>query len=325
MNILVCGGAGYIGAHMCKLLAAQGHSVSVFDNLSTGHAEAVRWGELIRGDLLVRDDIDRALRQRTFQAVMHFSARSLVGESVSRPDLYYQNNVTGTANLLDAMVAQGVKTFIFSSTAAIYGMPQYTPIDEQHPKAPINPYGNTKLMVETMLADYDTAFGLRSVALRYFNAAGADPEGTIGENHDPETHLIPNVLKSVLHQSTHPLKVFGNDYETPDGTCVRDYIHVADLGDAHLKALDYLQRGGKSDAFNLGNGKGFSVFDVINAARQVTGRDIHYTVVARRPGDPAVLVASAAKARETLNWVPKYTDLGEIIATAWRWHQSQQG
>jgi UDP-glucose 4-epimerase len=248
-----------------------------------------------------------------------------VGESVSRPDLYYQNNVTGTANLLDAMVAQGVKTFIFSSTAAIYGMPQYTPIDEQHPKAPINPYGNTKLMVETMLADYDAAFGLRSVALRYFNAAGADPEGAIGENHDPETHLIPNVLKSVLNQTTHPLKVFGNDYETPDGTCVRDYIHVADLGDAHLKALDYLQKGGKTDAFNLGNGKGFSVLDVINAATKVTGREINYSVVARRPGDPAVLVASAAKARTTLGWAPKYTDLGEIIETAWRWHQSQHG
>jgi len=325
MNILVCGGAGYIGAQMCKLLAAQGHSVTVFDNLSTGHAKAVQWGELMRGDLLVRDDIDRALRQRPYSAVMHFSARSLVGESMTRPDLYYQNNVSGTANLLDSMVAHGVKSFIFSSTAAIYGMPQYTPIDEQHPKAPINPYGNTKLMVETMLADYDAAFGLRSVALRYFNAAGADPEGKIGENHDPETHLIPNVLKSVLNQSTHPLKVFGDDYETPDGTCVRDYIHVADLGDAHMKALDYLLQGGKTDAFNLGNGKGFSVLDVINAAKRVTGREIGYTVAARRPGDPAVLVASAAKARETLGWMPKYTDLGEIIATAWRWHQSQHG
>lgn len=325
MNILVCGGAGYIGAHMCKLLAAQGHSVTVFDNLSTGHAKAVQWGELIRGDLLVKDDIHRALRGKPFSAVMHFSAKSLVGESVSRPDLYYQNNVTGTTNLLDAMVAHGVKTFIFSSTAAIYGMPEYTPIDEQHPKAPINPYGHTKLMVETMLADYDAAFGLRSVALRYFNAAGADPEGGIGEDHDPETHLIPNVLKSVLHQSEHPLKVFGDDYETPDGTCVRDYIHVADLGDAHLKALDYLLQGRKSDAFNLGNGKGFSVLDVINSAKRVTGRDIPYSVVARRPGDPAVLVASAAKARTTLGWTPKYTDLGEIIETAWRWHQTRHG
>jgi len=325
MNILVCGGAGYIGAHMCKLLAAQGHSVTVFDNLSTGHAKAVQWGKLTRGDLLVRDDIHRVLSEQPFSAVMHFSAKSLVGESVSRPDLYYQNNVTGTANLLDAMVAHDIKTFIFSSTAAIYGMPEYTPIDEQHPKAPINPYGHTKLMVETMLADYDAAFGLRSVALRYFNAAGADPDGGIGEDHDPETHLIPNVLKSVLRQSEHPLKVFGDDYETPDGTCVRDYIHVADLGDAHLKALDYLQQGGKTDAFNLGNGKGFSVLDVINAAREVTGREINYSVVARRAGDPAVLVASAAKARTTLGWMPQYTDLGKIIETAWRWHQSQHG
>jgi UDP-glucose 4-epimerase len=310
---------------MCKLLAAQGHSVTVFDNLSTGHAKAVQWGKLIRGDLLVRDDIHHVLREQPFSAVMHFSAKSLVGESVNRPDLYYQNNVTGTANLLDAMVAHDIKTFIFSSTAAIYGMPEYTPIDEQHPKAPINPYGHTKLMVETMLADYDAAFGLRSVALRYFNAAGADPDGGIGEDHEPETHLIPNVLKSVLNQSTHPLKVFGDDYETPDGTCVRDYIHVADLGDAHLKALDYLQKGGKTDAFNLGNGKGFSVLDVINAARKVTGREINYSVVARRAGDPAVLVASAAKARTTLGWTPQYTDLGKIIETAWRWHQSQHG
>ena len=325
MNILVCGGAGYIGAHMCKRLAAEGHGVTVFDNLSTGHGEAVRWGELLRGDLLVADDIDRALKGQSFSAVMHFSARSLVGESVTRPDLYYQNNVAGTANLLDAMVKHGIRQFIFSSTAAVYGMPEYTPIDEQHPKNPINPYGRSKLMVETMLADYAAAFGLRSVALRYFNAAGADPEGDIGEDHEPETHLIPNVLKSVLRQSEHPLKVFGNDYETPDGTCVRDYIHVADLGDAHLKALDYLQQGGHTDAFNLGNGQGFSVLDVIGAAKRVTGRDIPYSVVARRPGDPAVLVASSAKARQVLGWTPRYTDLGEIIATAWHWHQSRHG
>lgn len=325
MNILVCGGAGYIGAHMCKLLATQGHGVTVFDNLSTGHAEAVRWGKLVKGDLLNSADIDRALRQQSYTAVMHFSARSLVGESMVKPDLYYQNNVAGTANLLDAMVKHDIRTFIFSSTAAIYGMPQYTPIDEQHPKSPINPYGNTKLMVETMLADYDMAYGLRSVSLRYFNAAGADPGGEIGEDHEPETHLIPNVLNSVLGQSGNPLKVFGDDYETPDGTCVRDYIHVADLGDAHLKALDYLTNGGHTDAFNLGNGQGFSVLDVIKAAKQVTGREIAYSVARRRPGDPAVLVASAAKARTNLNWSPRYTDLGRIIETAWRWHQKRHG
>lgn len=325
MNILVCGGAGYIGAHMCKLLAAQGHDVTVFDNLSTGHAEAVRWGKLVQGDLLNSEDINNALKQRTYAAVMHFSARSLVGESMVKPNLYYQNNVAGTANLLDAMVKHSIQAFIFSSTAAIYGMPKYTPIDEQHPKSPINPYGNTKLMVETMLADYAKAFGLRSVSLRYFNAAGADPDGEIGEDHDPETHLIPNVLKSVLHQSKHPLKVFGDNYETPDGTCVRDYIHVADLGDAHLKALDYLLQGGQTDAFNLGNGKGFSVLDVIKAAKQVAGREIPYSVVERRPGDPAVLVASADKARKILNWSPNYTDLGRIIETAWRWHQKRHG
>jgi UDP-glucose 4-epimerase len=323
MNILVCGGAGYIGAHMCLQLAKSGHRVFVFDNLSTGHIEAVRWGELIQGDLLNKDDIHRAFKERTYSAVMHFSAKSLVGESMQYPELYYQNNVAGTLNLLEAIVQHGVKALIFSSSASVFGIPEYSPIDELHPKEPINPYGRSKLMVETMLSDFDAAYGLRSVSLRYFNAAGADPEAGIGEDHDPETHLIPNVLKSVLLPSAHSLKVFGNDYDTPDGTCIRDYIHIADLCDAHLKALDYLLQGGKTETFNLGNGKGFSVLDVINAAQRVTGSEINYSVVARRPGDPGVLVASAGKANKTLGWTPIYTDLSKIIETAWRWHRTQ--
>jgi len=321
MNILVCGGAGYIGAHMCKLLAAQGHGVTVFDNLSTGHAEAVRWGELIRGDLLVRDDIDRALRQRSFSAVMHFSARSLVGESVSRPDLYYQNNVTGTANLLDSMVAHGIKTFIFSSTAAIYGMPQYTPIDEQHPKAPINPYGNTKLMVETMLADYDAAFGLRSVALRYFNACGAEPGAGLGEEHDPETHVIPLLLRAV--RTGQPATLFGDDYPTPDGTCIRDYIHVSDLAEAHILAVEYLIDGGASDAFNAGAGAGQSVLEVLGAVEQVTGCKVPYVIGPRRAGDAAVLVADSGKLRRSLHWKPRYTDLRDIVRSAFEFEQKR--
>ena len=323
MNILVCGGAGYIGAHMCQQLAASGHRVYVFDNLSTGHIEAVRWGELIQGDLLIKDDVNRAFKERAYSAVMHFSAKSLVGESMLRPDLYFQNNVAGTLNLLEAMVQHDVKALIFSSSASVFGIPKYSPIDEQHPKVPINPYGRSKLMVETMLSDFDAAHGLRSVSLRYFNAAGAEPGAGIGEDHDPETHLIPNVLKSALQPTAHPLKIFGNDYDTPDGTCIRDYIHVTDLCDAHMKALDYLLLGGKTETFNLGNGKGFSVFDVINTAQRVTGREINYSVVARRPGDPGVLVASAGKAKETLGWRPKYTDLSAIIATAWKWHRAQ--
>lgn len=323
MNILVCGGAGYIGSHMCWRLADSGHDVTVFDNLSTGHAEAVRWGRLIRGDLLRQEDIEQTFRGRQFDAVMHFCAKALVGESVIRPDLYYQNNVTGTAHLLDVMIAHGVKTFIFSSTAATYGMPRYTPIDEDHPKDPINPYGRTKLMVEAMLADYEAAFGLRSVSLRYFNAAGAEPEAGLGERHEPETHLIPNVLRAVLDPSAHPLQVYGADYDTPDGTCIRDYIHVTDLCEAHMRALDYLRQGGKSEVFNLGNGRGFSVLEVIRAAEAVTGRKISYTIAERRPGDPAILVASAAKAGRVLGWTPRYTDLAAIIDTAWRWHRTQ--
>ncbi len=321
MHVLICGGAGYIGSHMAKMLAARGEQVTIFDNLSTGHREAVQWGRLIVGDLLVPADIDRALEAGSYDAVMHFSAKSLVGESVIHPDRYYLNNVVGTINLLNALVRNRIEKFIFSSSAAVFGNPEYTPIDERHPTQPINPYGKTKLMVEGVLADYGQAYGLRSVSLRYFNAAGADPEAVIGESHDPETHLIPNILLSVARKGGQSLKVFGDDYDTPDGTCVRDYIHVNDLCDAHLRALDHLNRGGRTEIFNLGNGHGFSVLEVIQTATSVTGRDIPYTVAERRAGDPPVLVASADKARTQLGWEPRYTGLGEIIDSAWGWHR----
>jgi len=324
MNVLVCGGAGYIGSHMCKVLAESGHEVTVFDNLSTGHAEAVRWGRFIHGDLLSREDIESAFADNRYSAVMHFCAKSLVGESMARPDLYYQNNVTGTLNLLDAMVKHGVPRFIFSSTAAVYGNPQYVPIDERHPAAPINPYGRTKFAAEMLLSDYDRAFGIKSIALRYFNAAGADPGGTLGENHEPETHLIPNILRSVRDGSGETLKVFGNEYPTPDGTCVRDYVHVLDICAAHLLALRHLADTGRSETLNLGNGTGFSVMEVIDCARRVTGRPIPFTIDAPRPGDPPVLVASATKAKEILAWSPQYTELEAIIETAWTWHRANR-
>jgi len=320
MNILVCGGAGYIGAHMCKLLAAQGHSVTVFDNLSTGHAKAVQWGKLTRGDLLVRDDIHRVLSEQPFSAVMHFSAKSLVGESVSRPDLYYQNNVTGTANLLDAMVAHDIKTFIFSSTAAIYGMPEYTPIDEQHPKAPINPYGHTKLFVERILQDYEKAYGMRFISLRYFNAAGADPDAELGELHDPETHLIPNILQFLLGKKD-SFQVYGTDFPTPDGTAIRDYIHVTDLADAHVLALRKLLTSGDSDAINLGASRGFSVLEVVKKVEEMTGLRVSFRAKPKRLGDVPVLLASKVKAEQRLGWRLRYSGLETIVETAWRWHK----
>ena len=322
MKILICGAAGYIGSHMLKWLAQRSHSVTVLDNLSTGHREAVQWGEFIQADLLDPGSLERVFAGGSFDAVMHFCARSLVGESVAQPYDYYANNVAGTLNLLQAMRRHGVSKLVFSSTAAVFGNPVSDFIDEDHPKQPINPYGASKLMVERILADAAHAYGLRSVALRYFNAAGASPDGDIGESHQPETHLIPNVLRSAL--GTGPaLKVFGDDYATVDGTCVRDYVHVDDLAQAHELALGYMDAHDGAHAFNLGNGQGFSVRQVIDAACRVTGRDIPYEVVARRAGDPAVLVASSERARRELGWVPAYTELDAIIGTAWRWHLRQ--
>ena len=321
-HILVCGGAGYIGSHMARWLAMRGFTVSVLDNLSTGHREAVQWGELIEADLLDPPSLERAFSGRRFDAVMHFCARSLVGESVAKPYEYYANNVVGTLNLLDATRRHGVPRLVFSSTAAVFGQPVADRIDEEHPKQPINPYGASKLMVERILADAATAHGLNSVALRYFNAAGASPEGEIGESHQPETHLIPNVLRAAL--GTGPaLKVFGDDYPTADGTCVRDYVHVDDLAQAHQLALAYLDASPGAHAFNLGNGQGFSVREVIAAAEAVSGQRIDHAIEPRRPGDPSVLVASSTKARELLGWEPIYTTLEPIIDSALRWHRAQ--
>jgi len=321
MRILVCGGAGYIGAHMVKCLAEHGHEITVFDNLATGHRAAVQWGTLVVGDVLDRAALDAVFALRRHDAVMHFCARSLVGESVVEPYVCYRNNVVGTLTLLEAMRTAGVDRIVFSSTAAVFGNPLHDPIDEDHPTAPINPYGASKRMCERLLEDAAAAYGLRSVALRYFNAAGADPAGRIGESHQPETHLIPNVLRAALGQGP-ALKVFGDDYPTRDGTCVRDYVHVDDLAAAHLAALSLMEDTPGFHAFNLGNGAGFSVREVIAAAERVCGRRIVCEPAPRRPGDPPTLVASGARARELLGWQPGYTELDAIIETAWRWHRA---
>ena len=321
-NVLICGGAGYIGSHMAHWLSDHGYNLTVLDNLSTGHAQAVRWGEFIHADLLDPAALDQALKGRRFDAVMHFCARSLVGESVRQPNAYYRNNVTGTINLLEAMQRHDVQRIVFSSTAAIFGNPVSEVIDEDHPKAPINPYGASKLMAERILADAATAYGLRSVSLRYFNAAGALPDQGIGEAHLCETHLIPNVLKAALGDGP-ALKVFGDDYPTPDGTCVRDYVHVQDLAQAHALALGFMEANDGAHAFNLGSGRGFSVREVIATAAEVSGKPVPFEVAPRRDGDPASLVASSEKARAQLGWVPRWTELEPIIESAWRWHRDQ--
>jgi UDP-glucose 4-epimerase len=321
-NILVCGGAGYIGSHMARWLALRDFEVTVLDNLSTGHRQAVQWGELIEADVLDPASLEHAFAGRRFEAVMHFCARSLVGESVGKPYDYYANNVVGTLNLLETMRRHDVSKLVFSSTAAVFGQPESDSIDESHPRQPINPYGASKLMVERILADAAPAYGLRSVALRYFNAAGASPDASVGESHAPETHLIPNVLRAAL--GTGPaLKVFGDDYPTRDGTCIRDYVHVDDLAQAHELALGWLEGNAGAHAFNLGNGQGFSVREVIAAASAVSGREIDYAVEPRRDGDPSVLVASSTKARSELGWAPVHTTVEPIIASALRWHEAQ--
>ena len=319
MNVLVVGGAGYIGSHMVKMLGKLGCRMTTLDNLSSGHRDAVLCGGFVQGDFGNQTLLDQVLA-RGFDAVMHFASFIQVGESLQHPDKYYQNNVINTLNLLNAMRAHRVMRFIFSSTAAIFGEPQYTPIDERHPQQPINPYGRTKLMVEQALADYDKAYGLKSVCLRYFNAAGADPEGLLGERHDPETHLIPLVLQTASGHRPH-ISVFGRDYDTPDGTCIRDYIHINDLCSAHWQALQSLMRGADSQAYNLGNGNGFSVQEVINTVEHVTGRKISLEYGPRRAGDPARLVADSRLAREKLGWTPQYPDLQTIVEHAWNWEQ----
>jgi len=319
MRILVTGGAGYIGSHMVKLLVETGAEVTVLDDLSTGHADAVRGGKFVKGDVSDIAATAKLLAERSIQAVVHFAAASLVGESVADPLKYYTRNVGGTTALLRAMRDASVDRMVFSSTAAVYGDPQRQPIDEAHPLQPINPYGSTKLAIERMLAECSVAYGLRAVSLRYFNAAGADPAAGLGERHDPETHLIPLVLRAAAKNTS--VSVFGNDYPTRDGTCIRDYIHVADLCDAHLRALEWLDGGVRCESFNLGNGGGATVLEVIDAARRVTGREIKILSAARRAGDPPSLVADAAKARRALGWQAAHADIEGIVRDAWGYEQ----
>jgi len=317
-TVLVVGGAGYIGSHMVWLLGRKGVDVVTLDNLSSGHRDAVLHGKFVHGDIADRLVLDKVFSEHNFDAVMHFASFIQVGESVQDPAKYYLNNFTNTLNLLNAMRTHNVGRFIFSSTAAIFGEPEYSSIDEAHPKHPINPYGWSKLMVEQALADYDRAYGLKSVCLRYFNAAGAHPDNLLGERHDPETHLIPLILQAASGHRQN-ITVFGRDYETPDGTCIRDFIHILDLAEAHWLALQYLQADGATTAFNLGNGNGYSVESVIQAARRVTGKDIPVQEGQRREGDPARLVANADEIKLRLGWQPVYADLDTIVAHAWQW------
>jgi UDP-glucose 4-epimerase len=320
MKILVTGGAGYIGSHAVRLLERAGHEPWVYDNLSVGHRQAVPAGRLIEGDLHDGARLVATLAAGSFEAVMHFAAFALVGESVTEPARYYRNNVVASLTLLDAMRAAGVWRIVFSSTTATYGVPERVPITEDERQDPINPYGFAKLVIERALADYAHAYGLGYAALRYFNAAGASPLGDIGEDHQPESHLIPIVLQVALGQRSH-ITVFGDDYPTADGTCIRDYIHVDDLGAAHVRALELLEPS-KGLKLNLGTGRGHSVREVIEACRRVTGHAIPVVTGARREGDPPELVADASLAHKTLDWRPNYTDIESIVATAWRWHQT---
>jgi UDP-arabinose 4-epimerase len=317
-SILVTGGAGYVGSHACKALARAGYRPVVYDSLSRGHRSAVKWGPLIEGDLHESDRLVAAMRANRVAAVMHFAALAYVGESVASPEVYYRNNVVGTLSLLDAMREAGVATIVFSSTCAVYGVPQTVPIRETTEKAPLNPYGDTKLAIERALHWFGAAHGWHYAALRYFNAAGADPDGEIGEDHDPETHLIPLVLRAALERGE-MLRIFGTDYPTRDGTAIRDYIHVTDLADAHVRGLRYLMEGGDSIELNLGTGSGHSVREVVASVERVTGQRVPQQEAPRRPGDPPELVADAALARERLGWRPKYSDLDTIVRTALAW------
>lgn len=321
MKVLVAGGAGYIGSQVALDLARKGHQPVIYDNLSKGHQAAVKAGRLVEGDLNDSGLLRKVMTEEKIEAVIHLAAYSLVGESVLDPGKYFQNNIANGIILLDAMRACDVKYFVLSSTAAVYGEPETTPITEEHPKNPTNPYGFSKLTLEGILAAYDRAYGLRYISLRYFNAAGADPDAEIGEDHDPESHLIPIVLQTALGKRDN-IQLFGTDYPTPDGTCIRDYIHVADLSQAHLLALKSLTNGAPSNIYNLGNGHGYSNLEVIETARQITGKEVKVVKAPRRPGDPATLVASSERIKQKLGWSPKYPKLEEIISTAWNWHQN---
>ena len=323
MKVLVVGGAGYIGSHMVKMLSLAGHDVVTLDNLSNGYEDAVKYGDFIKGDIADAELLNDLFSKTVFDGVMHFASYIQVGESVEKPSMYYKNNVTNTQVLLDAMVEHGIKSFIFSSTAATFGEPEYIPIDEKHPQKPINPYGHSKLMVEQILADFDHAYDLKSVSLRYFNAAGADADGELGERHIPETHLVPLVLQAASGRRDN-IAIFGTDYDTPDGTCVRDYIHINDLCSAHLLGLEHLVAGGESKAYNMGNGQGYSIKEVIDVAKKVTGTDFEVKLGERRDGDPAKLVADASLLQKELGWSPQYADLETIIRHAWEWEQKYQ-
>jgi UDP-glucose-4-epimerase GalE len=319
-RVLVTGGAGYIGSHAAKALARAGYHVVVYDNLIAGHREAVRYGELVVGDITDLEAVRRALREHALGAVMHFAAFLDVGESVREPVKYYRNNVNGALTVLEAMALEDARSFVFSSTCATYGDPIETPIVETHPQRPINSYGDSKLAVERALPHFERAYGIHATALRYFNASGADPDGELGEDHSPEIHLIPRAIEAAT--GGRGLQIFGDDYPTPDGTCLRDYIHVTDLADAHVKALEALAETGRSSAYNLGTGTPQSVREVIESVERVTGRKVPWTLAPRRPGDPAVLYAAAQKAKSELRWTPRFADIDAIVRTAWDWHQS---
>jgi len=321
LTVLVTGGLGYVGSHAVKKLVERGEDVICLDNLIYGHKQAACGSRVVLGDIGDREVLRDVLDSRTIDTVMHFAAFAAVGESVEQPGRYYDNNLSRALVLLECAIDAGVKQFIFSSTAAVFGEPSYTPIDENHPKSPTNPYGASKLMLERVLADYQRAYGMRSISLRYFNAAGADPSGKIGEDHRPEHHLIPLVFAAAMGKRK-DIKVFGTDWPTPDGTCVRDYVHVNDLAQAHLRALDALRNGKQTDCYNLGNGSGYSVREVINTVEQVSGLPVTCLQSERRAGDPAVLVASSGKISRELGWKPEFPELTRIVETAWNWHRN---
>jgi len=321
-HVLVTGGAGYIGSHACKALAKNGYIPITYDNLIYGHESAVKWGPFENGDILDRQRLEQVIKKYKPDVVMHFAAFTYVGESVTDPAKYYTNNLTGSLNLLEVMRKYHVDKFVFSSTCAIYGVPTNIPITEEHSQLPINPYGRTKSMIEWALQDYCAAYGMRAVSLRYFNAAGADPDGEIREDHNPETHLIPLVLDAALGRRT-SIQIYGDDYDTLDGTCIRDYIHVNDLADAHIRAMELMNSRAGFNAYNLGNGNGYSVRQIIDTAEIVTDKKIPFEITERRAGDPPILVGDAEKLKQELDWDPKFKELNKIIQTAWDWHKNK--
>lgn len=323
MRILVTGGAGYIGSHTCKALAHQGHTVVAYDNLSTGHRELVRWGDFVYGDILDTQRLRSCIRKHRIEGIIHFAASAYVGESVIDPGLYFRNNVCGTLSILDAMRDEGVPYIVVSGTCAVYGSPERMPITEDTPTNPINPYGASKLFMEKMLVDYEKAHGIKWMSLRYFNAAGCDPDGETGEWHEPETHLIPRALMTAMGKIP-ALEIFGDDYPTPDGTCIRDYVHVTDLADAHVRGMSSLPEMGKNQAINLGTGKGFSIREILSTVEEVTGETVSHVVSNRRVGDSPTLIADATNAMENLGWQMKYSTLSYILTSAWTWQKKLQ-